>query len=619
MLARLAAVAAVVAALVGAAQVPLVSPVAHGESEASTPWDAPPDRDETGHLIFDGVASLLKHWSNTYHRNGHNVVPAFVTPGTLLFHGRGDAVSPAIPEWLSLDAEHSLLFANRGNAGHLFTYAATRPLKLLYFDGASAYNLQSGTLDTQDLVIYGNVSTGRWNPFGRIVDLCEWGKEYEIDGFLRMEFDFEIMYCNFTSGFEVVSSVNVAPVTWQIPSDSLQLDHHALPLLTHGEPSDPPPPPGPMPTGWPEPTGAPGEPPRRRPGGGGPGGPGGPGRGPQTPPDPPAGWEGTLRSASQAIFEALQAGNWHNFAPLTGIQLDYSGLITFYDPKYSSLVEARRTVDDPALYRLLNITREDGALFKRELGEVLTRGDGVRGSGVDWGNVMRHIMERYADRLEFLRHSLASVDRPTNATTPPVNLTSVVRETRQQVLTMLSPYLSRESVPASPGGAASENRTWLEPAISLCASSYTRYMDVSTFTPQEHILKSATDATAREICRTLGLVWTTAFGAESVTSPAAQLTLLKDWRAEVERLMRWLDWAVWLKCDPACGPDELCSPPQWPFDGVRTGTEDPTPHCLSRLHWEGRGRGGGGPGPGGPDGPGGPGGGGRREGGWGRQ
>ncbi|KZO92929.1 hypothetical protein CALVIDRAFT_540604 [Calocera viscosa TUFC12733] len=600
MIAGFAAVGVLLAGLVSAAQVPLAGPDAH--AEASKPWDAPPDADETGHLIFDGVVGLLKHWSNIYHMNGHNVVPAFVTPGTLLFHGRGDAVSPAVPEWLSLDAEHSLIFTNHGNSGHLLTYAATRPLKLLYFDGASAY-YRSGTLDTQDVLIYGNVTTGRWNPFGRIIDLCDWGKEFGIDGYLRMEFDFEIMYCNFTNGLEVVSSVNVPPITWSLATD-LQLDDHRFPLLTHGEPSDSPVPAEPIPTAGPVPNSAPSDPPRRRPGG--PGGPGGPGRGPPIPPDPPEGWQGSLRSTSQVVFEALHAGYWHNFAPLTGIKIDYEGLITFYNPKYMSLVEARRTVDSPSLYRLLNISREDGVMFKSELAHVLTR-HGVKGSGIDWGNVMRHIMERHADRLEFLKHLLQSVDQPANTTTP-VNLTSVVRETRQQVLTMLAPYLSRSSVPSSRDGATSANRTWLEPAISLCASSYTKYMDVSTFTPQEHILKSATEATAREICRTLGLVWTTTFGAESVASPRTQRALLVEWRTEIERLMGWLDWAVWLKCDPGCSADEICS-----LDGIWTGIEHPTPHCLSLLHWQ-RGRGGG-PGPGSPSGPGE--GGGRREAGWG--
>lgn len=118
---------------------------------------------------------------------GQSVVPGTVPIGTTLYHGRSSDQLPAQPDWLAFDAEHSIMFA-RGADSRLFTFVATRPLRVLYFDGSSAAKLSSGAMDTQDFLAWGKAGTG---PMGderrRIVDLCEWGKEFGIDGYVRME------------------------------------------------------------------------------------------------------------------------------------------------------------------------------------------------------------------------------------------------------------------------------------------------------------------------------------------------------------------------------------------------------------------------------------------------
>jgi hypothetical protein len=59
--------------------------------------------------------------------------------------------------------------------------------------------------------------------------------------------------------------------------------------------------------------------------------------------DPPPGWRGSLPGYTRTRFEAHVVGSWHDLAPgETRVQLDYTGLITFYDPTLSSLVEARQ-------------------------------------------------------------------------------------------------------------------------------------------------------------------------------------------------------------------------------------------------------------------------------------
>jgi len=68
------------------------------------------------------------------------------------------------------------------------TFVATRELRAVYFDGSSAAKLASGTLDTQNILIRGGLHNARppMDDEGRLVELCEWGKEYDVDGFIRL-------------------------------------------------------------------------------------------------------------------------------------------------------------------------------------------------------------------------------------------------------------------------------------------------------------------------------------------------------------------------------------------------------------------------------------------------
>ena len=65
----------------------------------------------------------------------------------------------------------------------------TRPLKVVYFDGSSAAKLPYGSLDTQDLVVWGKTSSGRVsNERPRIEKLCDWAKKFDVDAFVRYIF-----------------------------------------------------------------------------------------------------------------------------------------------------------------------------------------------------------------------------------------------------------------------------------------------------------------------------------------------------------------------------------------------------------------------------------------------
>lgn len=68
----------------------------------------------------------------------------------------------------------------------MHTYVTTRDLRLVYFDGSSAAKLASGSMDIVDLLIWNGFDEGRiWDEYPRIVALCEWGKRWRIDGYVR--------------------------------------------------------------------------------------------------------------------------------------------------------------------------------------------------------------------------------------------------------------------------------------------------------------------------------------------------------------------------------------------------------------------------------------------------
>ena len=109
----------------------------------------------------------------------------------------------------------------------LSTYQTTRTTRCLYFDGASATLWGSGTLDTQMLLIYGN-TTGiptndssrpvSWDEYDRARRLCGWIHEQKagapgqgIEGIVRMNAGFELIWCNFSSpSLRLISRLNVS-------------------------------------------------------------------------------------------------------------------------------------------------------------------------------------------------------------------------------------------------------------------------------------------------------------------------------------------------------------------------------------------------------------------------
>ena len=120
-------------------------------------------------------------------------MPGTIPVGTLLYHGTTREKIPSSPDWTATDPEHSYMLCffspeipeDSTGCWHL-TLIANRPLKVLYFDGNSAANFLGGSMDSQDILLWGEVKPDWSNEeWKRIDSLCEWGKQYGIDGFVR--------------------------------------------------------------------------------------------------------------------------------------------------------------------------------------------------------------------------------------------------------------------------------------------------------------------------------------------------------------------------------------------------------------------------------------------------
>ncbi|TFK69286.1 hypothetical protein BDN72DRAFT_840485 [Pluteus cervinus] len=486
-----------------------------------------PSTESASHLVFDTVASLLQHWPNTRYRNGHNIVPGIVPVGTLLYHDRPWQGTPDKPDWVATDPEHARWFCasfeSSPRCWHM-SFVATRPLKILYFDGSSAAKMQGGSMDTQDYVAW-NASRPDWiwNEEGRIADLCDWGKSYRLDGFYRMEMDFEIMLCDFASGIQLVSSVQLDPLhTFPDPTGSGEI----LPDL------------------------------------------------------------GLLRMN----YQVIQAGSWHNFYPGEArLKLDLTRLISFYDTDtFPSLVQARSGVDR-LQHRISGISEKDVQVFHERLDEVLrdfgnpqdvhlVQDSGSR-SGVDWRTLYQVIVDRYADRLEMLQYILNSTD-PT-AENYSQNNTRTVENAMYRLQLILTTYALRTARPPTVDTGVDEDLSWASPVYQYCATTHTSalYPVKSSFTRSEHLLLSALEATNREICRVLVRLWGEGMqagidpglpfqpkeGDDDSGSGESWSPMLNRWRDEVNGLMGWLGWSLWLKCRPECGIEEICYLPTWPW------------------------------------------------------
>ena len=64
-----------------------------------------------------------------------------------------------------------------------------RDLRLVYFDGSSAAKMDDGPMESQDIITWGKPRPDKYRAEReRLKILCESGRPYGLDGFIRMEF-----------------------------------------------------------------------------------------------------------------------------------------------------------------------------------------------------------------------------------------------------------------------------------------------------------------------------------------------------------------------------------------------------------------------------------------------
>jgi hypothetical protein len=266
---------------------------------------------------------------------------------------------------------------------------------------------------------------------------------------------------------------------------------------------------------------------------------------PRPPVESPPGWCGSMPSENTDRVELMNAGAWHDHPPgETRVKVDYSRLVTFYDRSLMSLVDARRGLPRP-LHRVGNVSASDFARVIQEFEKVLVRDRANTGSGIDWRSVTHVIVERYGGRLELLKYILDPESFP--------NVTKRAAIAREQLLIMLNPYLLVQAVPDSVTDP-SANTSWAAPIAQHCAQTQTLHVPVGQLTRQERRILEAMEDVLHEICRVLTGMWVDAFDIEAASEKHAS-TVVQSWRQSIHDLMVWLDWSVWVRCTPACGPE----------------------------------------------------------------
>ncbi|KAF8645849.1 hypothetical protein AX16_007507 [Volvariella volvacea WC 439] len=550
----------------------------HGQDTDLDNWNLTvrPAENTTANFIFETVSSLLQHWPGMRYRNGHTIVPGMIPPGTLLFHGTSQPKVPTIPEWTATNPEFSHNFcrthADVEGCWHL-TLVAVRPLRILYFDGNSAAKLDNGPVDSQDILLWGKAKP-EWvfEERRRLEELCGWGKKFKIDGFVRLSADFEVMLCDFTAGLEVVSFLNLVKegLPWGWDPNNLSLDG----ILDHDF--------------------AP------------------PSFGPSTPE-----MKITMRPPDMQKIKMIEASSWiRSYPGEMRVQLDVSRLVSFYDAELFSSLVPTRVGQERWDHRVAGISPSDAQTLVQAVEESL-EGELMepRPHGIDWQAQFQVIVNRFAGRIEMLQYVLNGTTAEVGNGYEELDHMRIIQRAIHEIKVMLNSYTLHYLAPPT-SVIRDEEHSWARPVFKYCSTTYTKGIRLATersgveLTRGEKLMLDALEGTNREICRVLVNLWAEGveMGLDDRSAPLRSTEhdeqqvegLVLRWRQEVGELMKWLDWSQWFKCRPACGPEEICYLPTWPWlvnvklpnhrNDTSTPPEDapdseerPMPQCIRRL------------------------------------
>ncbi|KAI4266596.1 MAG: hypothetical protein LQ337_008735, partial [Flavoplaca oasis] len=475
----------------------------------------------------------------------------------------------------------------------LSTYQTTRPVKCLYFDGASGALGETGTMDMQMLFLYGN-TTGPpdknsnfyflWDEYARAQRLCSWLRENKshvpgqgIEGIVRMSAGFELIWCDFSSpSLRLISRFNVSvPLLGYdrtfSPMPYSQKRDRAL-VATRQSPQD----------GLPA-------------------------------PDWDIDWEHEPFVASQQWDWFTGTSATYNPGDLASarepsIKLLDADLVSLYSPQYgqylSTLVEherehfnltlqgywhsdgsqvsrqaaMRQLMRRRASHRVGNMSAQDVDRLRFDLKQMVARivsadsHDSQSRHAVSWSHTCDMIVNNFAKRLIHLQHLLREVSDPID----------VLSETsrrhfaflREQIHALLMPFFEYPATFETASETPEQQEKRPEKTLASLDRCKRRYLPVihhiaaSTATTESsnshHSVKQAIEEVMDNICTVLiGIgtsvenTWLHHFNQPKHLPDLKQQQSLRTeyvtWHDQIEELNAWLGWAPhWMQCDRLC-------------------------------------------------------------------
>ncbi|KAJ9623120.1 hypothetical protein H2203_006056 [Taxawa tesnikishii (nom. ined.)] len=494
----------------------------------------------------------------------------------------------------------------------MLTYRTTRPVKCIYFDGASAalntnmdsqmvfiHNSSANVPDHPQLGRPGGNLTGNDTSgvprrgildaeYNRAEALCAYIKENNLggrgwgyEGIVRMNAGFELIWCDFSSpSARLVSNLNIS-----IPF-SFSGDGNFRPPPYSGRPS----------------------------------GPYGPLSPPMTDLSP------FDRSAELGWLQATV--NQYGFSsgmPGRGeirVRPDSCGIFTFYDAEladqeHARMVRERQTYSisstgtwklpkneserDSALqammrrrryHRAENVSAADGLhmrkAVKQRLGTFLDERHGCC-SGIDWRSTTQEIVMTYSTPLLLLARALKKLSPAESVHQNETWVRESLSEIRGQTHQLMMPYYiypPEDTIKRSVAEAFSKYSPGAQELYLQCRHQHAPFADLAR---SEQQIYTAIYEVLGSICHVLSRTFlgVEAFWFSHFEDGIAVAELQHNtdkfkaaataWRHDLEELMAWLGWAdQWTTCDPDCGMHQVCSIPIWPLPMTfRSGPDGP--------------------------------------------
>ena len=480
---------------------------------------------------------------------------------------------------------------------YLSTYQTTRSVNCLYFDGASGALGEHGTMDTQMLLIYGNITgppaknlSGEflYDEYGRAQGLCGWIQEqnagglgWGIEGIVRMSAGFELIWCNFSSpSLQLLSRINItAPLleynrtspSYPMPERVSSSAPTLVPTLSEDLPA----------------------------------------------PEWEIDWEHEPFIASQQWDWLTSASRYYNVEDLAsrrepGLRVLYGDCANFYSPEYLSSANLKLEQEQSQLnltsdgywkgvhgrqdrkaaleklmrrrskHRVGDLSQSGLTKFHQELTRIASKYSQSTNhlpysSGFDrnipWSYICDQIVNTYSKRLVHFQRLLNITDDAWNGSG--IFARKQFVQIRERSHALLMPFVEHPLNP-SEDVHSSQHVSWMqERAQERCKHAYLPIWPASaTFQGEgeaqlrmsQHPFGQAILEVTDAICSMLVSVgygvekeWIQNFNDgrfENDTWKRPLQTKLLSWQAKLEELTAWLGWAPhWIGCDRLCDWD----------------------------------------------------------------